>query len=173
MTRKGKTTATFDYIRAHPKTQPKTLAKMFGIAEPTATFYKRIALVGGYERLVDYKRAALGKSRRQGELLLDAPYHPPPEAALEVNPTYVTTRSMPPFEWSPAPAPEPAPEPEPAAEAWPYGPVPEELLGFSAHTAFVANRLPRRDFVGWLRGEATLSPASNDYLRLARLISDE
>ena len=56
---------------------------------------------------------------------------------------------------------------------WPYGPVPEDLLPFAADTACIANRLPRRDFAGWLRGEATITQRSNEYLRLARLISDE
>ena len=182
--RKGKTTATFEYIRAHPKTQPKTLAKLFGLSETTATAYKQIALFSGHERLVDYKRAVHGKSRRkdrpQGELLLDAPYHPPPEA---VNPTYVTTSIVAPVVWPTAPEPapatepatEPAPEPAPARaeDAWPYGPVPEDLFAFAAHTACIANRLPRRDFAGWLRGEATITQRSNEYLRLARLISDE
>ena len=148
-TRKGKTAATFEYIRAHPKTQPKTLAKLFNLSETTATAYKQIALFSGHERLVDYKRAAHGRSRRkgrpQGELLLDAPYHPPPEA---VNPTYVTTSIVAPVVWPTAP--------EPAAD-----------------TACIANRLPRRDFAGWLRGEATITQRSNEYLRLARLISDE
>ena len=172
-TRRGRTAATFDYIRAHPKTQPKTLAKMFGITEGTAASYKQIALVGGYERLIDYKRATPGtpcrKDRPQGELLLDAPYHPPPEA---VNPTYVTTSIVAPVVWPTAPVVWPT-APEPAADAWPYGPVPEELLPFAAHTACLANRLPRRDFAGWLRGEATLNQWSNEYLRLARLVSDE
>jgi hypothetical protein len=174
-TRKGKTTATFEYIRAHPKTQPKTLAKIFGLSETTATSYKQIALVGGHERLVDYKRAVHGRSRvkdrPQGELLLDAPYHPPPEATLEVNPTYATTSIVAPVVWPTAP--EPAPAPARAEDAWPYGPVPEDLLPFAAHTACLANRLPRRDFAGWLRGEATINQWSNEYLRLARLISDE
>lgn len=166
MTRKSKTTATFDYIRAHPKTQPKTLAKMFRISEGTAASYKQIALVGGYERLIDYKRATPGTPRRkdrpQGELLF---YHPP-EAAPEPEPAP---------EPAPDPARAPAPEPAPARakDAWPYGPVPEDLLPFAAHTACLANCLPRRDFAGWLRGEATLNQWSNEYLRLARLVSDE